>query len=196
MKNIKFLQRFLLGIFGVSLLVFTSCDDDVPPAEDEEEIITDVILTFSSGSSSVTASAQDPDGEGPQDLAITEHIVLAANTEYIMTIELENSIEGERITEEVEKEGDAHMFFFAFTMDIFSSPAGVGNMDDRAGAVNYNDQDLNGQPIGLSSTWTTGDAASGTFQLVLKHQPDLKSATSTSTDGSSDIDLTWNITIQ
>jgi hypothetical protein len=31
--------------------------------------------------------------------------------------------------------------------------------------------------------------------VILKHQPDTKSANSTSNDGESDIDITWGITI-
>ena len=195
MKNSYLNYALMLTLLG-SFLFLGSCDDDVPPEEDEEEIITDVILTFTSGSSTVTVRAQDPDGQGPQDLAVTEHISLQANTEYVMTIELENTIEGESITEEVAEEAAEHMFFFGFTADIFSSPAGDGNIDARADAVNYNDQDTNGQPVGLSTTWTTGSASTGTFRVVLKHQPDLKSATSSATEGSSDVDLTWNVTIE
>lgn len=185
----------LLAFLGMNIMMI-SCDDDVPAAEDEEEIITDVILTFTSGTTVITAKAQDPDGEGPQDLTVTEQPTLAANTQYIMTITLENSIEGESITEEVEEEAGEHMFFFGFTDGLFTSPAGNGNLDARGDAVNYNDQDSNGLPLGLSTTWTTGDAGTGTLRVVLKHQPDLKTATSTSTDGSSDVDLTWNVTIQ
>jgi len=77
-------------------------------------------------------------------------------------------------------------------------PAGDGNVDNRGDAVNYNDMDAGGQPVGLNTTWTTGDAstADGEFRVVLKHQPDgIKTATSTATDGDSDIDITWTLSI-
>lgn len=193
LKSIKKMPLFILGI---GLLGFVSCDNDVPEAEDEEEIITDVTLTFTSAAGTVTASAQDPDGEGPESIEVSGSIDLAPNTEYILTLALENSVEGESITEEIEEEDEEHMFFFAFTEGLFSDPAGNGNVDARSDVVNYNDADANGFPVGLSTTWTTGDAAEGTFQLILKHQPDLKSASSGSTVGSSDVDLTWNVTIQ
>ena len=169
---------------------------DAPPCENEEEIITDVVLTFTSEDSSsvVVATAQDPDGEGALDLEVGGSIGLLPNTTYTLSIELSNEIEGEDITEEIEEEDDEHMFFFAWTEGLFASPAGDGNVDSRADTVNYLDEDDNGLPVGLSTSWTTGDSVpSGTFQVVLKHQPDIKSDTSTVEDGGTDIDLTWNV---
>lgn len=190
------IKKLPVLILGIGLLGFVSCDNDVPEEEDEEEIITDVTLTFTSSTGTVTATAQDPDGEGPESIEVSGSIALVANTEYILTLDLENSIEGESITEEIEEEDEEHMFFFAFTEGLFSDPSGNGNIDSRSDAVNYNDADANGFPVGLSTTWTTGDASDGTFQVILKHQPDLKSASSGSTTGSSDVDLTWNVSIQ
>ena len=70
-------------------------------------------------------------------------------------------------------------------------------MDNRADAINYGDTDKNSLPIGLTTTWTTGDAMSdANFQVILKHQPDVKTASSGSTDGSTDLDLTWKLTVQ
>lgn len=196
MKNLN----YLLTVGLISSVVFaTSCsDDDVPVAENEEEIITDVTLTFTpvDGGAAIIAAAKDPDGDGPKNLEIISQIALSANTEYNLSLELENSIEGESITEEIEAEDDEHMFFFAFTNDIFSDPSGDGNIDNREGPVNYDDSDDNGLPVGLNTSWTTGEAATGTFQIVLKHQPGVKSATSTVNDGSSDVNLKWNIDIE
>jgi len=203
MKASKFLLLF--GILG--LMTFTACDDDddnvdPPEEENEEEIITDVVLTFTpeGGGQSRTAAAEDPDGEGPMSLEIVSDIELEANTTYTLTMELENAIEMESITEEIEEEDEEHMFFFGWSGNVFSDPAGDGNIDDRDDAVNYNDSDDNGLPLGLNTTWTTGSAGNGAFQVVLKHQPPVndqpvKTATSTADDGESDIDLSWDVTI-
>jgi hypothetical protein len=62
--------------------------------------------------------------------------------------------------------------------------------------INYNDEDDTGLPIGLSTTWTTsGSTASGTFRIILKHQPDQKSASSDQTMGDTDLDLTFTINV-
>ncbi len=182
------------------LILWTGCgDDDAPPAENEEEVIDRVTLTFTptgSGGTAIVVEANDPDGEGDDDFT-TETINLAVGTTYTLAITVENTEEGENITEEIETEDDEHMFFFQFTTDIFEDPAGDGNVDARADDVNYEDDDDNNYPIGLETTWTTAATASsnGDFRVVLKHQPDIKSATSTSEDGESDIDITWTINI-
>lgn len=198
----RFQLLLLLLVLSSAFLLNSGCkksDDEAPPIENPEEIITDVILSFvpEGGGTTISAMAQDPDGEGVQDLQITQNIELAAHTTYAMSISLENNIEMLDISKEVEEEGDEHLFFFEWTADIFTNPSGNGNADNRTDPVNYNDMDKNGLPIGLSTTWTTGDAASGaSFRVVLKHQPDLKSASSSITTGGTDVDLTWAVTIQ
>lgn len=197
-------MKHIRNYLSVGLIVtgglFTSCgDDDAPAAENEEEVIDLVTLTFTpqGGGTAIVATAEDPDGEGVADFE-TEVINLDINTTYDLSIKVENSEEGENITEEIEEEDEEHMFFFSFTTDIFSDPAGNGNVDSRSDDVNYNDQDANGNPVGLSTTWTTAEVASsnGDFQVILKHQPEgIKTATSTATDGESDIELTWTINI-
>ena len=191
-------------LFSVSL-VFTACnDDDVPPEENEEETITDVTLRFTPTTGApVIATWKDADGEGAGDPVHTP-VTLAANTTYTLTIDLINAIDPndpESISEEVEEEAEAHMFFFGWTGGLFSSPTGDGNLGagNRADPINYeDDDDPNGVgfPLGLETTWTTAGATTGTFRVVLKHQPDIKSATSDSTVGESDVDVTWEATVR
>ncbi|MEM1324427.1 MAG: T9SS type A sorting domain-containing protein [Bacteroidota bacterium] len=187
--------------FDVTWTINVEDDADAPPCENEEEVITDVTLTFTSadGSDVVTAVARDPDGEGPQDLQILDEINLTESTEYTLTVELLNAIEGEDITEEIQDEDDEHQFFFAFTDEIFRSPAGDGNADNREDPINYNDFDENGLPVGLSTGWETEcgeETTNGTFRIVLKHQPGVKDENSTINDGGTDIDLTFVITVE
>lgn len=198
-------MNLLVGLMVVSSLTFlTSCDEDDEPAkEDTPELITKATLTFTpvDGGTAVTATATDPDGEGVQNIAIDGPINLAENRSYTLNITLINELadpnDGEYdITGEVEEEGDEHMFFFSWTNNVFSDPAGNGNIDNRADGVNYNDEDDNGQPIGLSTSWTTAGAASGEFRVVLKHQPDVKTTTSTSTTGETDLDIEFDINVQ
>lgn len=195
------LSSFLLA---AATLFFAGCSDDDPKKEDTPELITKVSLTFTpnGGGDPVVVTATDPDGEGVQNIEMDDPINLAADKTYVMTIELINGLaqpsdEAYDITAEVSEERDEHMFFFAWTNDVFSNPAGNGNVDNRNDAVNYNDEDHNGLPLGLSTTWTAVDAtASGTFHVMLKHQPELKSATSDSATGESDLDLTFTINVQ
>jgi hypothetical protein len=194
MKHIK--SYLIIGLIVIGGILTSCGDDDVPPEENEGEVIDLVTLTFipQNGGSSVIAKAVGPQGLNFE----TEVINLDINKTYDLAIKVENSEEGENITEEIEEEAKEHMFFFSFTAGIFSDPAGDGNVDNRSDDINYNDQDGDGNPVGLTTTWTTANTASanGDFQVILKHQPDgIKTATSTSNDGESDIELTWTINI-
>ena len=204
MKHLFKLNYLLLSLF--SLLIFTACEDDdaTPAEENEEEVITDVKLIFTptntlSGLATVEATAQDPDGEGVQELQVSGSIDLAVNASYTLTYEIMSNLEtpGEDIGEEILEEGAEHQLFFSFTDGAFTSPTGNGNIDNASDPVNYNDTDANGNPIGLSTAWTTGDAlSSGTFTVRLQHQPDVKTSTSSANTGDTDFELTFVLNIQ
>jgi len=197
MKIIKILS---LTFFIGSLSFLISCKNEDPTPENIPELITKVILKFTptGGGTAVTVTATDPDGEGSQDLQIDGPINLSKGTTYTLTIELLNGLynpgaDGYDVGKEVLAEGDEHQLFFSWT-STFSSPTGSGNIGSAPGVVNYQDEDINGLPIGLTTSWTTGaDAASGkTFRVLLKHQPDIKSKTTTSLDGESDLDISFS----
>lgn len=197
-KSIKL--QFLVLMLG---LLIAGCESDDPQKEDTPELITKATLTFTpvGGGTTVTATATDPDGEGVQDIAVDGAINLTAGVNYTLSLSLINELAEVtspeyNITEEVEEEGDEHMFFFAWTGDVFSDPTGNGNIDNRADAVNYEDEDEGGLPIGIVTSWTAGAASSsGTFRVVLKHQPDLKTETSGSDTGESDLDIEFEINV-
>ncbi len=204
MNQVSFFKYALLSVCFASLIFSTSCEEDDPIEEEVPETITTTVLTFTpdGGGSPLTFEANDPDGDGPEPKTLDD-IVLDANTTYMLSIQLLNELlsstdEGYNITAEVEEEGTEHMFFFGWKEGIFSNPTGDGNIGEgqRINPVNYNDDDDNDYPIGLETTWTTGAAATGTFNVILKHQPDIKSDTSDSTDGESDVDHVFNISIK
>lgn len=188
---------FTLILFLCATTFLSSCkDDDVPAVEQEEEEISEVTLRFTpvTGGTPLTFTWSDPDGGGAQNPTADE-IVLAPNTDYILTMELLGPND-ENITEEIAEEADEHMFFFGWTQGLFSSPSGTGNIASRTGAVNYGDEDSNGLPLGLITDWTTAGPASGTFTVVLKHQPNSKSETSTINTGETDIETVWQISVE
>jgi hypothetical protein len=193
--------RVLLAIASATFLI--SCNDEDPVKEDTPELITKATLTFtpSGGGTTFVVSATDPDGEGVQDITIDGPINLTTNKTYTLTVELINQLVAPSdpeydLTKEVKEEGDEHLFFFAWTNNVFTDPTGDGNVDNRTDKINYNDEDDTGLPIGLSTTWTTsGSVASGTFRIILKHQPEQKSASSDQTMGDTDLDLTFTINV-
>ena len=199
MKNIFKLNYLLYAV--LTLFIFTACEEDdaAPEEENEVEVFTDVKLVFTpiGGGAAVEAAARDPDGAGVQELQVLGAINLAANTEYLLSMMIENCLEDpcEDMNEEIAEEAEEHQFFFAFTNDAFTSPVGNGNMDNASDPINYIGFDGNGNPVGLNTNWTTGSASTGTFTVQLQHQPDVKTATSGSTDGDTDFALTFNLNI-
>lgn len=209
MKNNKSLCiKFLTRSFLFLLILLSGCNPDDPEKEDVPELITKVTLTFTptGGETQIVVSATDPDGEGIQDIIVDGPINLSINKTYILSLELINALAqpteaAYNVAAEVEEEGDEHIFFFSWTNNVFSDPAGNGNIDNRNDAVNYsgaaNSKDANGLPLGLTTTWTaTGNQQSGSFRVLLKHQPGLKSDISGSAVGETDLDLVFTINVQ
>lgn len=197
--------QLLAILFSVITIIGCSKDDDVAPEEENEvEVFTDVTLVFTNTADVndvVRASAQDPDGTGIQELQILDAITLAGDTEYTLTYEILNALDPadiEDIGDEILEEDNEHQFFFSFTENVFANPTGNGNIDAAADPINYNDADENGNPVGLSSTWTTSSTASSgaSFTVRLQHQPDVKTATSGSNDGDTDFALTFALNIK
>jgi len=199
MKSLRFV--FLVLMSG-SLVFLAGCTTDDPKPENIPEAITKATFTFTPATGSpVVVTATDSDGDGPLTRVLSGPIALAKNTTYTLTITMINELAATtapeyNVTDEVEEEAAEHLFFFAWTNNTFSNPAGNGNIDTRADLVNYNDKDVNNLPLGLSTAWTTINATgTGKFRVLLKHQPELKSANSTSSDGESDLDVEFDLTI-
>jgi hypothetical protein len=60
------------------------------------------------------------------------------------------------------------------------------------------DNDENDLPVGLQTIWATAATpSSGKFRVILKHQPDqLKTSTSDSNTGETDLDISFDINVQ
>ena len=196
MKNLQIAVPLLF------LLLAFGCEVEDPGRENVPELITQVRLTFTpSVGNPVVVTATDPDGEGVQDVQVDSPIALDGMKSYLLSVTLTNGLAQVSdpeydVTEEVEEESHEHIFFFSWTNDVFSDPLGNGNIDSRSDPINYEDKDINGLPLGLQTLWTTGVATSGDFRIVLKHQPDLKSETSESSIGETDLDITFPIVVE
>ncbi len=188
----KQLNLFLLFALLSALFLMTSCnnDDDAPEPGNDEEEITTLKITFQKVGAIGTTSFtwQDLDGEGGNAPTI-DNITLEAGATYTATIQLLNENEDEdlndeeyNVTLEIEEEDDEHQFFYTLSAGL--------NLTHS-----YNDTDGNGNPIGIANNFTTGAASSGTLRVTLKHQPGIKSSTTTINDGDTDIDVTFNVTI-
>lgn len=185
-----FKQLIIPAFLLSSALLISSCGKDPDPVN-EEEVITTLTMTWTpEGSGSpVVFQFRDPDGEGGNAPVISSG-PLVANTIYTVSMELLNETEtpAEDLTQEILDEGTEHQFFFATTQGITLS-------------FSYDDTDANGAPIGLETTMTTGDAATGKLQVTLRHDLD-KGATGvaqgdiTNAGGETDIQVEFDLVIQ
>ena len=211
--NLKRNQQLIYSVVSMAIffmaLVITSCSkDEEPQKEDVPELITKATLTFTPTSGDlVVVTATDPDGIGVKDLTVDGAINLRKDQTYVLTIQLLNGLaqptdDEYNVTDEVESEGDEHQFFFAWTKGVFADPSGNGNIDNGTDALNYSggatSKDKNGRALGLTTTWTTTDAVidDASFHVLLKHQPDLKSDTSDSNSGETDLDITFVVNVE
>tara|TARA_B100001059_G_scaffold146015_1_gene145953 strand:- start:829 stop:1323 length:495 start_codon:yes stop_codon:yes gene_type:complete len=164
--------------------MFTSCTDDSDPVNEEEVITTmTVTLTPDTGGTDVVLQTRDLDGEGGEDPTVTVSGPLTSGVSYSGSIVILNEIDNENITEEIEEEDDEHQFFFV-----------VGSGLDVT--TSYDDQDGNGNPVGLSFTLTAGSASGGDFTVTLRHEPTKPNTGINDAGGETDIEETFVITIQ
>ena len=185
MKYLNTAKTLLLS--ATALLAFSCSNDDNGPVN-EEEVITTVTTTLTGGGQVIALTSRDLDGDGPNAPAITVSGNLIANTTYTGTVSFLNETvsPADNITEEVEEEGVDHQIFYQL-------PAALGT-------VTYTDLDLNGKPIGLTFTLTTGNAGTGNLTVTLRHLPN-KSATGvaagdiTNAGGATDASVTYPVTV-
>jgi hypothetical protein len=184
-------QNFVFFAWALALSsLFSACDKAEPTIPNEEELITTLnyVLTPTGGGAAVTLGFKDLDGDGGN-APIISGGTLAPNQTYTGALVLLNEITTPvvNISDEILLEDEDHQFFFENTLTGLTTA--------------YADQDANGKPVGLSSTLTTGVAASGTITITLRHQPN-KSATGVSggnianAGGETDIQVTFPVSVQ
>ncbi len=190
--NTKHLNRLGLGL-AITATIMSCKKDEIsdPIIPNEQEIITTLTysLTPMGGGNTIQLVFLDMDGDGPQDPVITVSDSLAANSEYVGELILLNETitPADTINSEILGEAEDHQFFFhTQSIDLNTS---------------YTDADANGNPIGLSSLLTTGNASQGTLSIVLRHEPDKTASGVAQGDignagGETDIEAVFDVTIQ
>ena len=187
MKTIKAIKTMKTLILCFTLIGIISCEnDDDPILVNEEELITTVTLTLTpqGGGTNVVLESKDLDGDGPNAPLITISGNLSPNTTYAGSVVFLNETESpaEDITAEVSAEGAAHQLFFSNTNSLAT--------------ITYNDQDVNGDPIGLAITLVTTATATGNLTITLRHEPnknatDVSNGDITNAGGETDVAVTF-----
>lgn len=187
----------LLGLIAMLAVLFTACkkddDDDTitpnPTPVNEEEVITTVVLTLQSATDTATFTFRDLDGDGGNAPVITNDTLMASTTYNGSFLLLnESGTDVDTVSHEILEEALDHQFFF--------QAAGSLNL-----TTSYQDQDSDGNPIGLLIQVVSGAASNGTYTVTLRHEPD-KNASGvsggdiTNAGGETDIEVTYTVVIQ
>lgn len=148
-----------IAVIGISACKKEKNDPVVP---NEEELITTVIYTLidTVSSDTIELSIQDIDGNGGNPPVInTEN--LNPNSVYWGHITLLNESVDPAIdiSEEVYEEGEEHQFFYVIESSLSTT-------------ISYDDEDVNGNPIGLRTILQTGNSTAGELIIILRHNPD------------------------
>lgn len=187
----KQLLKFSFLLFGASALLLSSCEKKVDGEENEQEVITTMQLTFVpvGGGATLLYKFDDPDGPGGG-APTTDQITLSANKTYNVTLQLLNKTVNPPldITVEVASEAQAHRFYYEASAGSNITVSGLNT--DGAGV-----------PLGITSVWTTGAAATGTVKVTLRHYagtPPNKATADLVNDSksSTDVEVVFNTRVQ
>jgi hypothetical protein len=180
MKNISFYALLSIAMIGCS------DDDSAPEVINDEELITTVILTLTPDSGDqVVLTTVDLDGDGPDEPVTTVVGNFSENTIYDGTVAFldESGEEVEDITQEVIEEADEHQVFYTISEGL--------NIQ-----TNYEDQDSQGNPLGVQITLSTGAASEGSLTVTLRHEPVKPNDGLESAGGETDISTSFDVSIQ
>ena len=200
------MNRFALAL--TLPVALAGCPDIENPGENinDVEVITTIELTFTpAAGAALVFSHADPENDGAP---VIDPIVLPIGA-YTLGVRFLNELEdpAEDITVEVNAESDEHQVL-VYGSGIDSEATG----DNAAAlaAIDYDDEDTNGLPVGLAHTVDATTAGTAELQVMLRHLPpendtavkvdsiaaDFASGGSTGIGGEVDVDVTFPLTVQ
>ena len=187
--KLKTMKTMKTGAFYALLtLAMLGCSDDdtTPEIINEDELITTVILTLTPDSGDqVVLTTIDLDGDGPDEPVTTVVGSFSENTQYQGAVQFLNETEdpAEDITQEVIEEADEHQVFYTISEGL--------NIQ-----TTYEDQDTQGNPLGVQITLSTGTASEGSLTVTLRHEPVKPNDGLESAGGETDISTSFDVSVQ
>ncbi len=185
--NFKLKTMKTCSMYGILAIAMLGCsDDDTPQIINAEELITTVILTLTPQSGEqVVLTTQDLDGDGPDEPVSTVSGSFAENTQYQGVVAFLNETEtpAEDITEEVIEEADEHQVFYTISEGLNIQTA-------------YEDQDSQGNALGVQITLSTGVASQGSLTVTLRHEPVKPNTGIDSAGGETDVATSFDVIVE
>jgi hypothetical protein len=163
-------------------LSFAACKDDHDHSTEEENITT-ITVQITGNGTTLSFTANDSDGDAVFNTIDT--IKLAANVNnYSSTMKVLDRSEATEVdlTSEIQEESNEHLFTYSV-----SGPNGL--------AISNLNKDAAGNPFGLTTTWATGAAGTGSVTIRLFHEPTDKNNAS-SPGGETDFEVTFPVRVQ
>lgn len=193
------------GSVMFALAAFAACGGDDGGSSNDNEVITTAILSFAPASGpTITATFNDPDGDGGQAPTIDPVNLTPGN--YTLTVQFQNRLVTpfEESTDEIRDEQNFHLLLFTGSAVVGPASATASGPLTQA----YADTDGNGLPIGLTST-ITATPGTGQLTVTLRHmppeEPPVKAADTLakakaggvdSIGGSTDAQVNFTVTVQ
>lgn len=187
-------NKFIPAVLILAIILFSAAckkEKDDPIIPNEEELITSLYLTLidSLSNDTIELSFVDLDGDGG-DPPIVNTENLNSNTSYqgYLFILNESSTPPINISVEVEEEAEEHQVFYE----------SVGGLDLVS---MYQDEDANGNPLGINMGFVTSSSSNGSLIITLRHEPDkfaegVSEGDIANAGGETDIQVTFDIEIQ
>ena len=176
-----------------AFFIFSAC------SKDEMEVSNNL----DDGEVSLVELAFYPDnGEAPVKVtwdgtsSTINQINLEEKITYNLTVTI-NSGDSD-LTEEIQAKAEDYLFLFSFENGTFTNPAGNGNIDDMSDFINYTSFDSNGNPLGISTKWITGDKKENTsaFRIMVKNQLNGIKSEGATTNGFTFLELSFPLNIK
>lgn len=193
-----------VATIALSGLVLAACGSS-GAAINENEVITTVILTFAPVTGgAVTATFNDPDGDGGA--APTIDPIHLAPGDYALTLQFQNRLASPQveITDEIRAEKNFHLLLFTGTAVVGPATSNTTGPLTQS----YGDTDDHGFPFGLTDM-ITARAGTGRLTVTLRHmppeEPPVKAADTVtlartggveSIGGSTDAQVNFDVTVQ
>ena len=176
----------LILVFLLPMFLFFSCEKEDPVIPNEEELITTLIFTLQpvTGGDAIEFKFQDIDGDGGNPPEISTAPLLA-NTTYSGTLTFLNELNTPAldITEEVKDEAESHQVFYQSAMYPLT--------------ITYEDEDSNGNPLGVKTTVVTSTAGTGELTIILRHLPiKPNNGNPSEAGGETDIEVTFPVVVK
>ncbi len=209
---------FFTIAFGSTILL-DGCNKNVStitPAPVSNEFLTTVELVFQNSANPADSGRAiwrqlDPTGAKAPDTSLAV-LKLKAGTTYNVNVLIldETKTPADTVSLVIKARQNIHLFFFQPTPISPSNlvisktttyiPVSDGTVTSATGpylnlTINRTDVDANTPPlqIGLTDNFITGAASAGSLRVVLRHQPNTKNGTYD--NGSSDLDVNYQVAI-